>query len=83
MIGDNFGVCFIKIGLVFPQLCTQKFWVTENAIQNIWGSIFPNNLLHLWYRAYQCTNLICMVQNFAASVDRSAAMKIRTMKILM
>ena len=37
MIGDNFGVCFVKIGLVFPELCMQKLWFIENAIQNVWG----------------------------------------------
>ena len=41
MIGDNFGVCFVKIGLVFPELCTQKFGSLKTPYKPYGDKFFP------------------------------------------
>ena len=37
MIGDNYDVCFTKIGQVVPELCTREVSFNKNSIVNVWG----------------------------------------------
>ena len=45
MNGDNFGVCFVKIGHVVLELRMRKVSLNENAIQNIWGQRFSKKCI--------------------------------------
>ena len=73
MNGDNFGVCFIKIGHMVSELCMWKVSFNENAVQNI-GIIFFQNMYCVCGTVFISMRILilleCMVCNSRSTVCR-------------
>ena len=64
MISDHYGVCFVKIGQVVPELCASEISHNKNAIQNVWGSKFSKKCI-----AFEAPRTFASEFNFRESVS--------------